>query len=88
MTEIQKARQWSNPGGWQVLFVSFVSLGLMFGAMMQSTLPNHQWGATACVLLFAMLYPQVLNFPLRRLSKELVQEIDTLQRELDELKAR
>ena len=88
MTEIQKSRQSSYPGDWQRLLALFVSLGLMVGAMFQSPLPNHQFGATACVLLFAVIFPQVFNFHDRRLSKELVQEIDTLRRELDELKAR
>ena len=86
MTEIQKARQRSNPGDWQRLFALFVSLALMVMAMLQSSLPNHQFGATSSVLLFAIVFPQVFNFHDRRLSKELVEEIDALRQELDELK--
>ena len=87
-TEIEKTRQRAYPGDWQKWFGIVVSLVLIFSAMFQSTLPNHQFGATACVFLSLLTYMGVYNFSDRRLTKELVQEMDTLRRELEELKKR
>ena len=88
MTEIQKARNRKYPREWQKWFSLVGSLGLVFAAIAQSTFPNNVPGAIACVWLSLIVLAGAYNFSDRRLSQELVGEIDDLRLELEQLKAK
>ena len=87
-TEIEKTRQRAYPGEWQKWFSLVVSCGLIFSAMVHLTPLHDHFGVPFLIFLSLLVYLGGYNVSVRRLSKELVQEIDTLRRELEELKKR
>ncbi len=86
MTEIEKTRERTSPGEWQKWLFLLLAFGLLLSAMIQSTLLNHQTGAIASVWLSIVVYLGGYRVSDRRLHKELVQEMDTLRRELEQTK--
>ena len=87
MTEIEKTRESKNPTSWEKWIYFAVSMALLSSAIIQASLPTHEIGAIASVLLFVFVYLSAYRVADHRLHKELVQELDALRRELDQLKA-
>lgn len=82
MTEIEKIRS-RNIGSDSQRWVSIVvAVALVFVAMASS----NQMGAIANVWLSIVVFLGGYHFSDRKLHKELVQEIDTMRRELEEIK--